>query len=72
MVPKSAAKVFFPRDSRTAVVNEPSVFEPLEFYCIYKCVLLYYIMYKCVIKSQFVEMLRACYVLIIPFTVGFQ
>ena len=33
---KSAAMGFFPRDSRkfeTAVVNEPSVFEPLKFYC---------------------------------------
>ena len=36
--PKSAGMGFFPRDSRTglktAVVNEPSVFEPLNFYCI--------------------------------------
>ena len=24
----------FYKDSRTAVVNEPSVFEPLKFYCI--------------------------------------
>ena len=36
--PKSAAKGFFPRDSRnefeTAVVNKPSVVEPLKFYCI--------------------------------------
>ena len=35
--PKSAAMGFFPRDSRmsskTAVVNEPSVFEPLKFCC---------------------------------------
>ena len=34
----SAAMGFFPRDPRTsfetAVVNEPSVFEPLKFYCI--------------------------------------
>ena len=38
--PKSAAKGFFPKGLRnefeTAVVNEPSVFEPLKFYCIYK------------------------------------
>ena len=37
---KSAAMGFFLRDSRTStkqpVVNEPSVFEPLKFYCIYK------------------------------------
>ena len=36
---QSAAKGFFPRDSRTsfetAMVNEPSVFEPLKFYCIW-------------------------------------
>ena len=35
--PKSAAMGFFPRDSRmsrkTAMVNEPSVFEPMKFYC---------------------------------------
>ena len=35
--PKSATKELVPRDSRTmfepAVVNEPSVFEPLKFYC---------------------------------------
>ena len=35
---KSAAMGLFPRDSKnefeTAVVNEPSVFEPLKFYCI--------------------------------------
>ena len=37
--PKSAAKGFFPRDKNEferAVVNEPSVFEPPKFYCIYK------------------------------------
>ena len=37
---KSAAMGFSPRDSilefETAVVNEPSVFEPLKFYC--KCI----------------------------------
>ena len=36
---KYAAKGFFTRDSRmslkTAVVNEPSVFKPLKFYCIF-------------------------------------
>ena len=36
--PKSAAKVFFSKGLRnefeTAVVNEPSVFEPLKFNCI--------------------------------------
>ena len=36
--PKSATMGFVPRDSRTssktAVVNETSVFEPLKFYCI--------------------------------------
>ena len=26
----------FPRYSRTAVVNEPSVFKPLKFYCIFQ------------------------------------
>ena len=35
--PKSATMGFVPRDSKTefetAVVNEPSVFEPLKFYC---------------------------------------
>ena len=34
---KSAAMGIFPRglnDFETAVVNEPSVFEPLKFYCI--------------------------------------
>ena len=36
---QSAWDEFFPRDSRmssfeTAVVNEPSVFEPLKFYCV--------------------------------------
>ena len=35
--PKSAAMECFPKDSRTsskkAVVNEPSVFEPLKVYC---------------------------------------
>ena len=35
--PKSAALGFFSKgpkiDSKTAVVNEPSVFEPLKFYC---------------------------------------
>ena len=35
---ESAAIGFFPRDSKeefeTAVVNKPSVFEPLKFYCI--------------------------------------
>ena len=34
--PKSAAMVFFPKEIKnefeTAVVNEPSVFEPLKFY----------------------------------------
>ena len=34
---KSATMGFIPRDprtsSKTAVVNEPSVFEPLKFYC---------------------------------------
>ena len=37
--PKFAAKVFFSKGLRnefeTAVVNEPSVFEPLKFNCIY-------------------------------------
>ena len=36
---KSATVVFVPRDLRmnfeTAVVNEPPVFKPLKFYCIY-------------------------------------
>ena len=32
--PKSAAKGFFPRDSRTSP-KQPSVFEPLKFYCIW-------------------------------------
>ena len=35
--PKSATIEFVPRDprrsSKPAVVNEPSVFEPLKFYC---------------------------------------
>ena len=35
--PKSAAMVFFSKglknEFETAVVNEPSVFEPLKFYC---------------------------------------
>ena len=32
----SAARRFFPTDSRTtAVVNEPSAFEPLKIYCRY-------------------------------------
>ena len=35
--PKSAAMGFFPKglknEFETAVVNEPSVFEPLKFYC---------------------------------------
>ena len=34
--PKSTAKVFFQglkNEFETAVVNEPSVFEPLKFYC---------------------------------------
>ena len=43
--PKSVAKGFFAKGLRnefeTAVVNEPSVFEPLKFYCIY----MYYAMY---------------------------
>ena len=38
--PKSAAMGFFSKglknEFETAVVNEPSVFEPLEFYCIVK------------------------------------
>ena len=37
--PKSAAIGFFSKglknEFETAVVNEPSVFEPLKFYCIY-------------------------------------
>ena len=37
--PKSAATGFFSKglknEFETAVVNEPSVFEPLKFYCIY-------------------------------------
>ena len=37
--PKSAAMGFFSsglkNEFETAVVNEPSVFEPLKFYCIY-------------------------------------
>ena len=37
--PKYAATGFFPKGIKhkfeTAVVNEPSVFEPLKFYCIY-------------------------------------
>ena len=37
--PKSAAMGFFSKGLRnefeTAVVNEPSVFEPLKFYCIW-------------------------------------
>ena len=37
--PKSAAMGFFPKglkkEFETAVVNEPSVFEPLKFYCTY-------------------------------------
>ena len=38
--PKSAAMGFFPRgEFETAVVNEPSVFEPLKFYCKYLCFL---------------------------------
>ena len=35
--PKSAAMGFFqgtPNEFKTAVVNEPSVFKPLKFYCI--------------------------------------
>ena len=41
--PKSAAMFFFSKglknEFETAVVNEPSVFEPLKFYCIcpFKC-----------------------------------
>ena len=42
--PKSAAMFFFPKglknEFETAVVNEPSVFEPLKFYCILFGVLL--------------------------------
>ena len=38
--PKSAATGCFSKglknEFETAVVNEPSVFEPLKFYCIYK------------------------------------
>ena len=38
--PKSAAMGFFSKglknEFETAVVNEPSVFEPLKFYCMYK------------------------------------
>ena len=38
--PKSAAMGFFSKglknEFETAVVNEPSVFEPLKFYCITK------------------------------------
>ena len=37
--PKFAAMVFFPKglknEFETAVVKEPSVFEPLKFYCIW-------------------------------------
>ena len=37
----SAAMGFFPKglqnEFETAVVNEPSVFEPLKFYCIWFC-----------------------------------
>ena len=37
--PKSTAQVFFSlglkNEFETAVVNEPSVFEPLKFYCIF-------------------------------------
>ena len=37
--PKTAAMGFFSKglknEFETAVVNEPSVFEPLKFYCIY-------------------------------------
>ena len=39
--PKSAAMGFFSyglkNEFETAVVNEPSVFEPLKFYCIMSC-----------------------------------
>ena len=39
--PKSAAMGFFSKglknEVETAVVNEPSVFEPLKFYYTYKC-----------------------------------
>ena len=34
IIPKSPAMGSFPREFETAVVNEPSVFEPLKFYCI--------------------------------------
>ena len=38
--PKSAAMIFFVKglknEFETAVVDEPSVFEPLKFYCILK------------------------------------
>ena len=44
--PKSAAMGFFSKGFKnafeTAVVNEPSVFEPLKFYCIYILQKLYY------------------------------
>ena len=38
MVIASDQEFFFPRESRTSskqLVNEPSVFEPLKFFCIY-------------------------------------
>ena len=42
--PKSAAMGFFSKrhknEFETAVVNEPSVFKPLKFYCIYMCMLI--------------------------------
>ena len=42
--PKSAAMGFFSKrhknEFETAVVNEPSVFEPLKFYCICMCLLI--------------------------------
>ena len=41
--PKYAATGFFSKglknEFETAVVNEPSVFEPLKFYCIWFCII---------------------------------
>ena len=77
--PKSAAMAFFPKglknEFETAVVNEPSVFEPLKFYCIIlknkkKCLMYEQIINDCSatgnqVSNSFGECTFCCRILIL-------
>ena len=56
--PKSAAIESFPKDSRTSL-KEPSVFEPLKFYCINiydyitACIMIFLYIFECCISVAY-------------------